>query len=82
MIRRSQSLVQGLKIEEFLISPQLQRSIRDNVQSILSYLDIQLVWHSMPSYELAILSLELIKKQIDALATGENANTNDLGPDY
>jgi hypothetical protein len=25
---------------------------------------------------------ELIKKRIDALATGENANTNDLGPDY
>ncbi|KAN0072615.1 hypothetical protein V8E54_009544 [Elaphomyces granulatus] len=58
MILRTQSL-------EFLSSPQLQRSVRDNIQSILRdgfFLDLE--------------------RRFDALSTGENANTNDLGSDY
>jgi len=42
------------------------------------------MWHPLRqgSCESIIMYSELIKKRIDALATGENANTNDLGPDY
>jgi hypothetical protein len=70
--------------QEFLTSPKLQHSVRDNIQSILNDLDIQPMWHPMRRgyWYFLIKVSENIRKQIDALETWGNANTNDLGPEY
>jgi hypothetical protein len=64
----------------FLTSPQLLRSVRDNIQSILNDVNIQPVWH--PMHEgfdcIVIKQAEDILQRIIAL----DANTNELRPEY
>jgi hypothetical protein len=67
----------------FLTSPQLQGSVRDNILSILNDLNIQPKWHPMREFDyFGINQAEDIWQRIVALDTGENANTNKLGPEY
>jgi len=69
---------------EFLTPPQLERSVRDNIRSILNDLNIQPMWHPMREgfCSIIIKRTQNIRQRIDALHTEENANTNDLGPEY
>ena len=61
----------------FLTSPQLQRSVRDNIKSIPNDLNIQPVWH--PMHEgfgcIVIKQAEDIWQRIIGLDARENANT-------
>jgi hypothetical protein len=64
----------------FLTSPQLQGSVRDNIQSILNDLNIQPKWHPMREFDyFGINQAEDIWQRIVALDTGDNANTPRTG---
>ncbi|KAN0074251.1 hypothetical protein V8E54_008188 [Elaphomyces granulatus] len=81
IVQWTRSLVEGITIEEFLTSPQLQCSVRDNIQSILDDLDIRPRYPVIyEGYRASLISYsEGIQLQIN---DRETSNTNDLGPDY
>ena len=70
--------------QEILTSSHLQRSVRDNVQYILNDLNIEPMWHPMNRVfrKIHLQEARNIRLRIDALNTGGNANTDDLGPEY